>query len=256
MQALALARGAGAKLLGLSGAGMQPRRWEGPVPIGGTYWADWLAGRSLARQREAAAVALQDFEALTREEKGLDITIRHEESSPQDLARLLAGHDLIVLPAGAGPHGLACGPEEEIAGAVARAHILPVLRVRQRPEAVRRAMLLVGDTPGCGALAAGLLRSGLWPAAEVAVLPLGEDRPALRDLSAAQASLLEAHGRRVTLLPALDSDADVIGLRARLARCDLAVMSCLSTRHGGVFDSLRVCLHEEASERVPLVLLP
>ncbi len=254
--AIDLARGAGAQLVGLSGLGQAPRRWQGPVGIGGAYWAEWAEGRSRARLRQDAAVALQAFQEAVAALPGLEAEARHEEADPRALAMLLAGHDLVVLPAGAGPHGLPCDPAEEVAAAVARARIAPVLRVARRPGVVREVVMLVGAGDGCGALAAGLLRSGLWPEATVSILALGEDRPAVRAMADGQAALLRAHGRQVAMLPALEPDFEAPALRARIARYDAAVMSCLTTRQGGVFDSLRICAHEIAGETAPLTLLP
>lgn len=254
--AIALARDNGAQLVGLSGAGQAPRRWHGPLGIGGAYWAEWLESRSRARLRESAAAALQQFQDATAAAPGLDVLARHEEAGAAALARLLAGHDLVVLPAGAGPHGLPCEPGEEIGAALARARVAPVLRVARRPEQVRAVMLLVGASEACGGLAAGLLRTGLWPAASLSILPLGDDRPEAQAMAEAQAGLLRAHGRGVTLLPPAALDAEAPALRARLGRCDAAVMSCLSTRSGGVLDSLRSCAHEIAADTVPVILLP
>lgn len=254
--AIDLARGAGAQLVGLSGAGLEPRRWGGPLPIGGAFWAEWTASRSRARMRESCAAALQEFQTLAAAQPGLDVLARHEEAEAAELARLLAGHDLVVLPAGAGHHGGDADPAEEIAASLARARVVPVLRVRRRPDRVRGIVMLVGDTPACGALAAGLLRTGLYATAPVAILPVADHRRAGPAMVDAQAELLHAHGRRVTVLPAVETDFDSLALRATLGRYDVAAMACLSTRGGGVFDSLRGCAFEVASDAVPVVLLP
>ena len=256
LAAIDLARDAGAQLVGLSGAGLEPRRWGGPLPVGGAFWAEWTATRSRARMRESCAAALQDFQTLAAGVPGLDVLARHEEAEAAELARLLAGHDLVVLPAGAGHHGADAEPAEEIAASLARARVVPVLRVRRRPERVRGIVMLVGDTPACGALAAGLLRSGLYATAPVAILPVADHRPAGPAMVEAEAELLRAHGRRVTVLPAVEPDFEPLALRATLGRYDVAAMACLSTRRGGVFDSLRGCPFEVAADTAPVVLLP
>ena len=256
-EAIALTRGAGARLVGLSGAGQPMRDWRGPLGVGGAFWSDWLAGRNRARLRESAAAALQDFEQAIADEPGLDAEARHEEAEPRALATLLAGYDLVVVPAGAGPHGSPCDPRDEIASALARARVAPVLRVARRAQRpVRDVVLLVGASDACGGLAAGLLRSGLWPQAAVAIQPLAEDRPDVRAMVEAQADLLRAHGRRISILPSVEADFDAAALRARVARFDAAVSSCLSTRSDGVLDSMRVCAQEVATDIVPVTLLP
>jgi monovalent cation/proton antiporter MnhG/PhaG subunit len=254
--AIDLARGAGAQLVGLSGAGLEPRRWGGPLPVGGAFWAEWTASRSRARMRESCAAALQEFQARATAVPGLDVLARHEEAEASELARLLAGHDLVVLPAGAGHHGGDAEPAEEIAASLARARVVPVLRVRRRPDRVRGVVMLVGDTAACGGLAAGLLRTGLYATAPVAILPVADHRPAGPSMVQAQAGLLRAHGRRVTVLPAVEPDFEPLALRATLGRYDVAAMTCLSTRGGGVFDSLRSCAFEVAADTAPVVLLP
>jgi monovalent cation/proton antiporter MnhG/PhaG subunit len=256
-EAVALARAAGARLVGLSGAGQVPREWRGPLGVGGAFWSEWLAGRSRARIRETAAAALQHFHEATSAEPGLDAEARHDEAEPRALARLLAGHDLVVLPAGAGPHGVCRDPRDEIASGLARARVAPVLRVARRPSGpVRNVILVVGSADACGALAAGLLRSGLWPQAAVAIQPVDGDRSAVRAMVDAQAELLRAHGRAVSVLPSVDPDCEAADLGARLVRYDAAVMSCLSTRRDGVLDSIRNCAHEVTAETVPMILLP
>jgi monovalent cation/proton antiporter MnhG/PhaG subunit len=256
-EAIALARGAGAQLVGLSGAGQSAREWRGPLGVGGAFWSEWLASRSRARMRENAATALQHFQEATSAEPGLNAQARHEEAEPRALAQLLAGHDLVVLPAGAGPHGFACDPRDEIASGLARARVVPVLRVARRPPGpVREVILLVGSSEACGALAAGLLRSGLWSQAAISIQPVADDRRGVRAMVEAQVELLRAHGRRVAILPSVDLDFEAPDLRARLVRYDAAVMSCLSTRHGGFMDSIRNCAHEVTAETVPVTLLP
>lgn len=255
-EAMALAAPHGATVTGLSGAGLEPRAWRGPLPVGGAYWADWLAARSRARMREAASAALAEFQDAAAAHPRLAAVARHEEAPPRDLLRLLAGQDLLLVPAGIGPHGHESHPGHETAAAVAAARIAPVLRVSRRPAAIRGVLLVVGSSPHCGGLAAGLLRSGLWPAAPVSILPVADHRRGVRDMVEAQAELLREHGRRVAVLASIDLDFEVDDLRARLAFFDAAVVSCLSMRYGGFFDSIRNCAFETTAETVPLVLLP
>jgi len=255
-QAFALAEGTGARLSGLSGAGLEPRAWRGPLPAGGAFWADWLASRSRQRIRENCAAALQDFEGRATSAPGLAAAARHEEGAAAGLVRTLAGHDLVVLPAAMGPHGVECAPGEEISASLARARLAPVLRVRRNTAQVRAVLLLVGSSPGCGALAAGLLRSGLWPAAALSILPVADYRPGVAASAAAQAELLRLAGRRVRVLPSIELEFELEDLRPLLATFDAAVLSCLSTHHGGFFDMVRNCPHEAVADTVPLVLLP
>ena len=255
-EAMHLAGRAGAAVTGLSGAGLEPRAWRGPVPIGGGYWAEWLAARSRARMREAAAEALRDFEAVAAAHPRVEAAARHEEAGADALATLLAGQDLIVVPAGAGPHGPENHPGHEIAAQLSTAHVAPVLRVARRPAAIRGVLLVVGAVPGSGSLAARLLRTGLWSGAPVSILPVGEHRRGVREMVEAQAELLRAHGRRVAVMAPIDNDFDAAELRARLAFFDAAGGPCLSTRHGGILDSIRGCAFETTAETVPLILLP
>ncbi|MGK7861649.1 monovalent cation/H(+) antiporter subunit G [Falsiroseomonas sp. E2-1-a4] len=255
-QAVELARPHGATVLGLSGAGLEPRSWRGPLPIGGAYWAEWLASRSRSQMREAAATALAEFREVAAANPQVETSARHEEVASEDLIRLLAGQDLVIVPAGVGPHGAESELAHETAAALAAAHIVPVLRVRRRPDTIRGVVLVVGSSPGCGALAAGLLRSGLWSSAPISILPVGDDRRGVREMVEAQAALLQDHGRDVTVMAPIALDFEVDDLRGRLAGFDAAVVSGLSTRYGGVFDSIRGCAFETTTETVPLVLLP
>ena len=255
-QAFALAEGAGARLTGLSGAGLQPRAWREPLPPGGTFWADWLTSRSRQRIRENCAAALADFQARAASVPHVAASARHEEGEAANLVRTLAGHDLVVLPAGMGAHGVECLPGEEIAASLARARLAPVLRVRRAVPHVRAVLLVVGNSPACGALAAGLLRSGLWPAAAVSILPVADYRPGVASAVEAQAALLRDAGRRVRVLASIELEFDLDDLRPLLAGFDAAVLSCLSMRHGGFLDMVRNCAHETVADTFPVVLLP
>jgi hypothetical protein len=206
--------------------------------------------------REAAAAALQDFQAVAAAHPQVGTVARHEEAAPGEVARLLAGHDLVMVPAGAGPHGQESSPDQETAAHLAGARVAPVLRVRRRPASIQGMLLVVGSSPACGALAAGLLRSGLWPSAPVSILPVADHRRGVREMAEAQAELLRAHGRRVAMLAPINPDFEVDDLRLRLALFDVAVVSCLSTRYGGFLDSIRNCAFETTADTVPLILLP
>jgi hypothetical protein len=255
-QAFDLAERVGGSLTGLSGAGLEPRLWQGPLPIGGAYWADWLASRSRMRIRENCAVALKDFQKLAAATTSVEVATRHEEGQAADLVRALAGHDLVVLPAGMGPHGVECSPSEELAASLARARLVPVLRIRRMVAEVRSVLIVVGPQPACGMLGARLLRTGFWPNAEITILPVADHRAEVAALVEAQAELLRAAGRKLRILPPLESDFDLAVLRSRLATFDAAVLSCLSTLQGGLFDMVRNCPYEAVSDNVPVVLLP
>lgn len=255
-QALDLVAQAGGSLTGLSGAGLEPRMWRGPLPVGGAFWAEWVASRSRQRIREDCAAALQDFQGQAAAVPGVEVAARHEEGPAAELARTLAGHDFVVLPAGMGPHGATGAPGEEICASLARARLVPVLRVRRKVPEVRSVLLVVGSSDACGMLAAGLLRTGLWPDAALSILPATDHRPGGAAAAAAQAALLRAAGRKVRLLSPLEPEFEPEGLRARLVTFDAAVLSCLSTHQGGFFGMARICAHETVADTVPIVLLP
>lgn len=249
-----LAKQAGATLTGFSAVDPDAGNCGGPVPVGGSYWARWLAERSRARMRDTAASALRDFDDLTHGQP-VQVTGRHEEG---DLGRLvlgLIGYDLLVLPAGVGFGGLRATPERQLAAMVAEGQIAPVLCVRQRPRGVRNILMVVNVTPGCRRLAAGLLRCGLWPSARIAVLPVAAQHPGIQTVVEEQCNLLRAHGRQVVLLDPLDPSFEASALSARIKGFDAAVMSCLSHRRG-LFNALHDCPHEVVAETVPVTLLP
>jgi hypothetical protein len=121
---------------------------------------------------------------------------------------------------------------------------------------VRSVLIVVGSQPACGMLATGLLRTGFWPNAEITILPVADHRADIAALVEAQAELLHAAGRKLRILPPLEPDFDLAALCSRLATFDAAVLSCLSTLQGGLFDIVRNCPYEAVSDTVPVVLLP
>lgn len=256
--AMDLAAAAGAGVVGVSGAAFEPggTRHGAAPPPGVASWADRLASRDRARMREAAAEALAEFQLVADANPHVRAAAYHQEAGPGDAARLLADHDLVVVPSGVGPHGPEDRPGREVAAEIARARLGPALRVARRPSAVRRVLLLVGTTPDCAGLADGLLRSGLWPSAQIGVLPVADYRRGVREAAQAQADLLRAHGRRVAVLDPIDLDFEAEAIRPRLATFDAAVLPCLSMRHPGFLASVRNCAWETAADAVPVVLLP
>lgn len=254
--AMRLSGTADTAVTGLSGAGLEPRMWRGALPVGGAHWAGWSASRSRARMRAAAAAALEEFEAIAAGHPGIRAVTRHEEHSPHEVATLLAGQDLVVVPAGMGPHGPESEPGHEIAASLAAARVAPLLRVRHYPDRVQSVLLVIGSSPRAGSLAAALLRTGLWSSAAITILPVADYRRGVHEMVEAQAQLLRDHGRRVAVMAPIDLDFEAEDLRALLAPFDAAVVPCLSTCYGGFFDSIRNCAFETTAETVPLLLLP
>lgn len=166
------------------------------------------------------------------------------------------GSDLFVVPAGVGMDGAPSPPAREVAAVLARAQTCPVLRVRRRPAAMRGWLLLVAGAPGCGRLAAGLLRSDPWPSAAVSILPVADYRPRVRRMVEAQAELLRAHGRPVSVMRPIDLDFEGPELAGRIGRFDAAVASGLSDRGCWPFGAVRTCSLETVAGTVPLLLVP
>lgn len=117
-------------------------------------------------------------------------------------------------------------------------------------------LLLVAGAPGCDRLAAGLLRSGLWPSAAVSILPVAGYRPRIRAMVEAQAELLRAHGRTVSIMKPIDLDFEAPELAGRIGRFDAAVASGLSNRACWPFGMVRDCALETVAETAPLLLVP
>ena len=242
----------GAQLTGLSAFDPEPEAQA--IPAGGTYWARWLADQRRARKREAAAAALRHFDEVTRGHP-IEITCRHDETGFDGLAAVVAGCDLLVIPAGAGLSGTGQPPSEELAATLAARSAVPVLRVREHPSAVRNVVLVVSGTDGCARLARRFLHSGLWTEAPVALLPVGGDRQRVQAALDEQVELVRAHGRKATVMPAIDPDTEADLLGREVGRFDAAAMSCLSHRSGWL-GMVRTCPSEVASDRMPVTLLP
>ncbi len=252
--ALALAGDTGARLLALSMLDPEIGEPQGAVPIGGSYWAKWLAGARRTRMRQAAAGAFAEFQELANGATA-DIKAHHAEGAFSSLPARVAACDLIIVPAGVDPTGERATHADEIATLIARARLIPVLRVNHRVAAVRHVAILVGTSPPCSRLAHGLSRCGLWPGAAIAIIPVGEPAEAALDLAQGQVELLRAHGREAELCEALDGSCPTTVVATRLRRYDVVVMSTLSTGSGW-FGPVRTDIHEHAAETCAMVLLP
>ena len=253
-QALALAQGSRAQLTGLSAFDADAATHRSLAPPGGAAWARWLGDQRRTRMRERAAKSLAEFENLCA---GADVAsrMRHEEQDFQGLVATTAGSDLIVVPAGVDPIGEPARYGDQLAGRLAGAGPAPVLMVRRRPLSVRSVLVIVSDTPRCGRVAQCLVRTGLWRDARIDIVAVGETRPHVLTLAAGQADLLEAHGYEVRRLPPIGLDDDHEALEDLVGRADAVVTSTLSNRSGW-FGAVRECVHEIASDRAGLILLP
>jgi monovalent cation/proton antiporter MnhG/PhaG subunit len=252
--AMNLSREAGAKLVGISALdpdhGIEPQA----MPAGGVSWARWLADEKRARMRETASEAFRLFEEKTRGRLA-EVSGRHEEGDLDVLAAIVAGHDLVIVPAGIGPSMFEVPPADELASLLARRTSTPILRVRRRPAEIRSVVIVVGGTPDCWNLAGGLVRSGLWPSLPVSLLPVAERGPDGGAAAVAeQAGLLRAHGHGVTVLDPV-APGDAAALASRAAGFDLAVMARLSNRSGW-FGALRSDPFETVAGVAPVTLLP
>ena len=252
--ALDLSQASGARLTGLSALDPKQSLYQGPLPIGGAYWAKWLAESRRTKMREGAASALADFQSLAAENKA-EVSTRHEEGDLDSIIIATSGADMLVVPAGVDRFGMKAGYSEEIALTLSQAQIGPVLRVRKRPQTVRRIALIVAGTPNCGRLSHGLLHTGLWPEASIVVIPVGAHREAIQRIAEEQVKQLQLHGRNASLGEPIDLDAERASLRSRFDSFDAAVMGTLSHRIGW-FGAIRQDVHEVASDTVPMTLLP
>ncbi|UEM24666.1 universal stress protein (plasmid) [Skermanella mucosa] len=250
--AVGISVASGAQLTGLSAFDPEPEAQA--IPAGGTYWARWLADQRRARRREAAAAALRDFDEATRGHP-IEITSRHDETGFDGLATVVAGCDLLVVPAGAGLSGSGQPPSDELATTLAARSAVPVLRVRHHPAAVRNVVLVVSGTDGCARLARRFLHSGLWTDAPVTLLPVAGDRQRIQAALDEQVELVRAHGRKAEVMPAVDPDSEADVLDREVRRFDAAAMSCLSHRSGWL-GMVRTCPFEVVSDRMPVTLLP
>lgn len=252
--ALDLAQASGAQLTGLSALNPKESAYQGPLPIGGAYWAKWLAESRRTKMRETAAAALAEFQSMAAG-SSVQIGTRHEEGELESTIIATAGADMLVVPAGVDRFGMKVGYADEIALTLSEARLSPVLRVRRRPETVHRIALIIAGTPNCGRLAHGLLHTGLWPDSAVVVIPVGAYRPAIQALAEEQVKQLAAHGRKASLGDPIDLDIESGPLRSRLASFDAAVMGALTHRVGW-FGAVRQDVHEMVCDTVPMTLLP
>ena len=252
--AIELARQSGARLTALSMLDPAVGEPSGAVPIGGSYWAKWLATSRRTRMRQASAHAFAEFQELARE-AGIEAEARHEEGGLASLPARVAAADLVIVPAGIDGAGDPVPPADELAALIARARLVPVLRVNRRPGAVRRVALLVGTSPDCSRLAQGLTHGGLWPEAEVTVIPVGEETAAADTFAQSQIELLLAHGRRAVAGAAITGSHSTEEVATALRRYDAIVMATLSTRSGW-FGAVRTDIHEVAAETCATILLP
>ncbi len=246
-----LARASGAALTGLSAIDPDAGYRREPVPAGGIYWAARLAGRRRQQMRTQAAEALADFERISAE-TGIAGKARHEEGPLDKALVALAGCDLVVTPAGTDRLGAPAAYRDEVAALAASARTGPVLRVSRRPISVSRVALLVDNSSHAQTLAQTFLHSGLYPHAEVTVIPLGQQ--AAERLAQEQVELLEAHGRRVLLAPPIGLSEDAKVMQERLQPFDLIAMTTLSDRVGW-FSQIRESAHETAADTASLTLL-
>lgn len=249
--AFSLARMSGASLSGLSaidpGAGFKRE----PVPAGGIYWASRLASVRRQRMRDQAAEALASFERLSAE-TGVKVSARHEEGPLDQINIALAGADLVVTPAGVGQLGTPAAFKDEVATIAASTQIAPVLRVNRQPRTAGHVALLIDDGPRSKTLAKAFAQSGVYPYAEVTLIPLGQNMA--EKLADEQADLLDAHGRRVTVGSPLSLSDSVGAMQERFLPFEMVAMTTLSAR-GGWFSQLREDAHEVAADTAPMTLL-
>lgn len=249
-----LAKESGAQLAGLSALDFASTNPPGPYPIGGLSWARWLGNQRRLRMRDRAAHAIADFEEATQA-SGLTASIRHEELDLVRLMPIVAGTDLVVVPAGIDEIGETADGPNELAAKLSAMRFVPVLRVRRRQLAVRRVAVVVSNSPNCGRLAQALLRSRLWHDAAISIIPIGGHRADVLRLVNEQRTLLGVHRYKVTIESEIDLDADRETIEGRLRPFEVAVLGVLSNRRGW-FGAVREDIHELASAHVPMVLLP
>ena len=249
-----IAAGAGAMVTGLTAIEAEPQLKRQAVPLGGGYWAAWLAGKKRQRMRERAAEALAAFGVLA-EKAAVKADARHVEGDPYDMTVAASSADLIVVPAGVNAEGEpADRSRDEIAAIVACEQAAPVLRVSRRPSVVRRGAILVDRDPACRRLAHNYLGVGMLADAEVTIMPIGVDDEIVQAQCHEIVEHLEAHGRKVEISTPLDLLADEHFIVERLRPMDLVAMTKLSGRTGWI-SYAREDAHEIAAETVPLTLL-
>lgn len=252
---LDLAEAAGARLTGLSAFDPADSVPPGPVPLGGNHWNKWLADSRRGRMRESASAALAEFRDLTSDVPA-GVTSRHEEGALEQVVVATAGADLLIVPAGVDPYGAPAQGEAEFAHVVARRRLGPLLRVRARPDSVHRIALIAADPASCGRLAQGLLATGLWPQAEVTVIPVLAEGSAALALAREQVDQLLAHGRKARLGDPIDDAISPSALHNRFSSYDAVVLSSLARPSSGWRAMLRDDPVERIAAEVPLALLP
>ncbi len=250
--ALGLARVHGAKLTALSAVDLGFAERPQAVPVGGLAWSQWLGDRLRLQQRERAAKALADFDALAANTP-VDAAARHAEGVLETLLPLAAGNDLLIVPAGIDRFGRKAEGGDELAGSLSANGAGPVLRV-QHHTPVRRVALLLAGTPACTRLAATLATTGLWQDAKIGVFAARDDAQSLAGVEA-QAGLLRAHGYDVVEADPIAADATRAEIDRRVAGFDAAVMATLAIRRS-VLDALREDANTLLAARAGLVLLP
>jgi Fe2+ transport system protein FeoA len=176
-------------------------------------------------------------------------------SGDTSLYSILAAHDIAVMAAESGIDGSEEFRSREIASLISKSRAVTVLRVRRRPWAIKGVVLVVGNAPGCAQLAQRLLSIGLWPDASISLLPVGDERPAVLNSVRMQAELLQAHGRRVVVLPGLGLNFEGEDMLPLISQFPVAVMAQLSYS-AGYFDQVRNDAFEIAAKSCSLVLLP
>ena len=176
-------------------------------------------------------------------------------SADVSLYSTLAADDLAVVAAESGIDGSEEFRSRELASLISKSRAVTVLRVRRKPWAVKGVVLVVGNAPRCAQLAQRFLSSGLWVDASISLLPVGSERPAVLNSVSVQAELLQAHGRRVVVLPGLGLNFEVEDMLSLISQFPVAVMGQLSYR-AGYFDRVRNDSFEIAAKSCSLVLLP
>jgi hypothetical protein len=173
----------------------------------------------------------------------------------QELTTRVADFDLVLVLAKVGMAGDCAEVQGEVAEFLVRRGHFSILRVSRKPLNVGKVVLVVSSTGRCSQLAHGYLELGLWPEANISILPIGHYRPRVLENVRQQFHLLQTGGRDVALLPPIDLDFEVEDLEQILSPFHAAVIGHLSYR-AGWFDSVRYDPFEVVASRVPVALIP